>query len=209
VRRALALGTLVLAAASLAPSTAGTTSSASRVIDRTLRCAVSPSSFRELAVRVQAGVREFGDRTKWIELPQVSVLSPTAFWAGVHAGSLEDLSRQHRNYPSTRTFWLSPVGCRAVSSRIPLSPRGLERRPATMLGERYQCEVGRAVLVRLRGVFRAPTELRVRRGVHFTAAPVKVGYVAAATASGRTLAYGEVHESGRVRLFLARGCTQE
>ena len=204
---------LVLVAASRQPP-ASAQPAASRIVDRTLSCPVGiRAGVRSVTVRGQAGVRDIEDRSKWKFLASATVADEYAPFAGVNAGNpVADLAPGIPSSPE-RLWIASGATCRS-SARIPFTKSGLLRASAGQLGDSYDCRPGRRVLVRVRGVFRSPTALRVRRLPHgitrlVAAGTVRVGFLAVRSASGKPLAYAEVLESGKTRLFIAPSCVED
>ena len=204
---------LVLIAASRQPL-ARAEPSASRIVDRTLSCSVGArAGVRAVSVRGQTGVRDIEDRSKWRFLASATVSDAYAPFAGVNAGNpVADLAPGVPARPER--LWIAAGStCRAVA-RIPFTKRGLSRASAGRLGDSHECRPGSRVLVRVRGVFRAPTSLRVRRLPHgitrlVAAGTVREGFLAVRSAAGKPLAYAEVLESGNTRLFTAPACVED
>jgi hypothetical protein len=68
--------------------------------------------------------------------------------------------------------------------------------------------------MRIRGIFRAPTSLKLKRysggqSALVAAGTVIRGYVAARSQAGEPLAYAEVFDTGEARLFTARSCLED
>lgn len=185
---------------------------ASRIVDRTVICAISSSPQREIDVQAQSGVRLFGDPSKWKTLPIASVYDPRSAspqtYAWIVAGWPPIPPEPGR---PVRTDALSyPTGCRPSSSRVPLSTAGLTGGPATQFGDEYDCVVPQRILLRIRGVFYAPAVIRRQRTEHvdhlFARGRVREGSLAIRTLSGKPIALATVHESGKTRLFLGNTC---
>jgi hypothetical protein len=177
-----------------------------RTVDRTLRCPVQPhAGVRQLQVFGQAGVRDQGDATKWFALANAELYGKGGGGIGVQAG----IPVQTTSGPYPRpTVWMPTATCKRISARVPLSPRGLDGGAASQLREHYECVVPSRILVRIRAEFRSPTALLTRRGTQSTLKPVRAGYLAARTEAGKPLAYAEVFESGKARLFVSANCTR-
>jgi hypothetical protein len=150
----------VLAALPALQPSASAEPAASRVIDRTLSCAVGArAGVRSVAVRAQTGTRHIEDRSKWKFLASAGVGDPYASFAGVSAGTpVADLAPEFRRSPE-RLYIVAGRTCNAAA-RIALSATGLARASASPLGDTYDCRPGTRVLVRVRGVFRSPTSLK-------------------------------------------------
>lgn len=102
------------------------------------------------------------------------------------------------------------AGCRAASGRVPLSTAGLSGGPASPIGDEYDCVVPRALVVRIKSVFRTPTSVRRQRTRTFhqlvARGPVREAYLAIRTLSGEQIVLASAHESGRARLFVGKTC---
>lgn len=213
-RLTLILGVAALAAVmTLSPPSAGAEPGAARVIDRTYSCSVEArAGVREVQVQANAGVRWIEDRSQWKRLASAGVSSSVAGLGSVSAGNPLAPENGFRFPPQRLGI---PVGskCR-TAPRIPLSKAGLSGGAASQLGDTYDCVAGSRVLVRVRGVFRAPTSLKLKRysgGVTQLAAAgtVTQGYLAVRSAEGKPLAYAEVLASGKASLFTARSCVED
>jgi hypothetical protein len=100
--------------------------------------------------------------------------------------------------------------CRPSSARVTLATRGLAGGVASPTGDRYDCVVPRKILVRVSGVFRSPTTLRLttraRQRVWSARGAVIEGALAFRTVDGRPIALATVVASGRARLFVGENC---
>ena len=193
----LAVG-VAIASVVLASTSSGAVAQASQTLDRTYRCLVGvDGGIRSVNVWAQTGV---GDRTKWTTPPHF--LLDLAHGSGVRVWAGRTVSK-----PSAaswkETFYV--IGCARASAPVTLSPRGLTSGGrASPFGDRYQCPAPRTVLVRVRVQF-------VRRASvgQTTRVPVRTGALAVRTTSGRPIAYTDVTESGRARVFAAPSCVPE
>jgi hypothetical protein len=176
----------------------------SRVIDRTIRCSVSPrAGVRELDVVGQAGVREQGNPSRWLALPHVALYGsgPDGVSVGIRAGRPQSPVADSRRL----TLWIRDDLCRPAAARVPLAPKGLSGGAASQLYERFECIAPRRILVRVRGEFRTSTSFP--RGQ--TATPMKSGFFAVRSDSGKPLFYAEVFDSGKARLFMPANCVRD
>ncbi len=96
--------------------------------------------------------------------------------------------------------------CRTSPQRVPLSRKGLSGGAVGPFDDRWDCDPGRRVVVRVRAVVRSKTKLSSFRGFLRTTEPVRSAKLVVATPSGKTLAYAEVLESGKSRLYVAPSC---
>jgi hypothetical protein len=206
----------LVCAALLTGSAARAEPGAAGVIDRTYRCAVF---FRGgtylLDSRAHAGSRVDAG---WARLPYAGIRS--GVFSG-EAGNLVAWVTSGKPTPSSMidqdydafpvktygTVGIRREGCREVATRIPLSSAGLRGGPAPPLGDSYECYAPRQVLVRVRAVLAAPAVLRRGEDFSTTHVPVREAKLAARTLAGKALVYADVVESGKARLFAARGCT--
>lgn len=207
---------------------------AARIVDQTYSCSVAVhNGVRRITLSARRGFRD-GDRWRWMastgvgnqnggppaRLPRTpqgqTPISYQNWGFGVSAGL--DVAHPEPSpplQPYRAAVSVTPRrACTAASRRIPLSPRGLTGYPAGYFGDEAACDAPATVLVRVRGVFVQPATFRVqpRSGELRTRAAegaVREGQVAVRTASGKPLGYGDVHHSGRARIFFAKGCVPE
>lgn len=179
-----------------------------RVLDRTILCAVDPTGgIRELNVYGQAGVRLPEDRTKWTSLP-TAWFNSGSIWtyglANVTAGRNDPVRQVSSGivYDGKR--------CKLSTKRVVFTRKGLDGGgPASQLQERWECASPKQVLVRIRGEFTAPARWRHIRqfGQYGASGPsVRSAQLMATTLAGKPLAYADVNESGRARLFFRSTC---
>jgi hypothetical protein len=159
------------------------------------------------------GLRDLDDRSKWKHLATVDVRDEYVGFGGVGAGNpVADLAP---GVPARRErLWIDAGRTCREAATIPLTKTGLAQVPLSRLGDSYRCRPGRRVFVRVRGVFRAPTSLRLKRYAGrvtqlAAAGTVQHGFVALRSAAGKPLAYAEVFESGKARLFAAPTCRED
>ncbi len=193
-------------------------------IDRTLLCATAPTGgIYEIEARAHRGIREGPSR--WKQLPFAVVGSGgTAGRANtpeLFDNSLAWISAARATATTTvdTEFMAVPVsalgtlavkaGCRTTTTPVPLTPAGLEGGAASPFGDELDCSSPRRVLVRVRAVLGAPTSLRKRGMVLKTTVPVKEARLTIRTQTGKPLVYAEVFESGKARLFTAKGCVPD
>jgi hypothetical protein len=211
MRRAMALVTVVcLGVLVTTASAAPEPSSATRLIDRTLTCRVGFfHGARLIYLTVHSAVRH-GDAfdslaQAYVTTPGSNPLStqnarPTL--AGVTAG-----------WPPPPPFTTDGLGyensrCGPSRAKVPLAPRGLTGGAANAFGDDVQCIVGKTLLVRVRATFRDPVEEEPNKAGTYVQAlgHVVAGQVAVATLSGKPIAYADVAEGGRARMFTKAGC---
>lgn len=96
--------------------------------------------------------------------------------------------------------------CRETSTKVPLTSSGLQGGVAEQLGNEFECFAPKQLVVRIRAALAAPGGLH--RGPLYQTSHVVVreAKLVARTPAGKVLAYADVTESGRARLFTAKGC---
>jgi hypothetical protein len=199
------LAVAVAAAGAPAASESESAPAASRVFDRTYRCAGLPyGGRRHVSPFAQPGVRDFGDKTRWHNLAHA------ALHTGSHYNDSTVLSMGAGSPPPAEGALGLSVNtqiCRARAPRIPLSVRGLEGGPPTPLGDELHCRAAGRVSIRVRAVFKRPATLRRGPfGFISTSEHVLRAALAVRAQNGKPLVFAEVFESGRARLFTAPGC---
>lgn len=206
---------MLLAAGWLTAGRATTAPPASTVIDRTFVCAVAPhAGVRFFEVSAVRGFRDPDQPGQWKYTAAAGIENRDGTFASGLAGA-----------PSPRlTRWLfvDPERCRTSRMRVELSPRALVGGVASQLqggtnagSDSYRCTTPSRILLRVRAVFRTPTTFGAQRLyakrwlTTLTAAIAKEVKLAARTESGKQLAYTEIFESGKARLFAAKTCKFE
>lgn len=186
----------------------------SKVIDRTVSCKVPlTGGIHEVTVSANTGTRLAGKPAVWKYLASIGGGANNGGGGSVQAGNPAAPLGLGLPYPPERLSVNAPPICK-TASRIPLSKAGLVPEPVPALSPQdglAQCfPVGR-VIVRVRGLFRSPTSLHIKRdrsGSRLAASgTVTTGYLAVRSASGEPLAYGEVFATGKAKLFVARSCS--
>lgn len=190
LRLASVFGLALLAASILAATGSGTpaSSSASRIIDRTLNCEIGIMGGIRLAeLRVSSAVRQ---RKQPANVDLTTNIAPTWRLAYVGETAVE----------------LSPA-CRPSTARVLLSARGLSGGIASPFVDNFDCWMPRRVLIRVRAVFRSPVTLRSGTPwgfpLRFARGEVTEGSLAIRTQAGKRLAFVTVSDSGRARVFTA------
>jgi hypothetical protein len=197
---------------------------ASAVMDRTYSCTTRPSGgIREIEVRAQAGLRAARD---WNPVALASVSTGTAT-GGITTVLDNELGWVTAGRPSTSATVVPDPGfgvtypvrvwgtlavnrtlCRPAQTRIPLTGAGLRRTAVTPLGDDLDCSTSDRILFRLRASASSPTLKKHRQFVR-TTSPLAAAALAVRTQSGRPLVYAEVSQSGKARLFTAKGCVSD
>ncbi|HEY6075959.1 MAG TPA: hypothetical protein VIV36_03905 [Gaiella sp.] len=196
------------------------------VIDRTYVCNTSIlGGIYELRSRAHSGVRS---GSGWAKLP----------WAGASSGGWAGPLTGLPNAPGNTLAWITAgapststtVGadgevfpvlgggtigvnssmCRPSTAKVALSPTGLRGGAATTVVVALDCAAPRRLLVRFRASVEGSSALRERARLFLaTNARVSEAKLAVRTLTGKLLAYADVSDSGKARLFTAKGCTRE
>ena len=187
----------------------------STVLDRTYSCRVElGGGLRAVDVLAHAGSRR---GSTWAKLPYLGVRSGNATVSTGNLLAWVAAGRPTASSTMDLDFWsfggLGTVGvrrtsCRATKAAVPLSPGGLRGGSAPAIGSSFTCEAPQRVLLRVRA--RLVTSA-VLRGPEFSTVHVaaRSAQLALRTQGGRPLAYGDVEESGKARLFVSRRCSPE
>jgi hypothetical protein len=193
-------------------------------MDRTYSCTTRPSGgIREIEVRAQAGLRAARD---WNPVALASVSTGTAT-GGVTTVLDNELGWVTAGRPSTSATVVPDPGfgvtypvrvwgtlavnrtlCRPAQTRIPLTGAGLRNASVTPLGDDLDCSASDRILFRLRATASSPALKKHRQFVR-TTSPLAAAALAVRTQSGRPLVYAEVSQSGKARLFTAKGCVSD
>jgi hypothetical protein len=194
------------------------TPSAPAVIDRTLRCTTSPSGgIWEIEARANAGIRQ---GSGWKQVPYAvsssgnvgSTLDPLGdALAWVTAGrpsrdTTADWGFRAAQVSRWGTLAVNRRVCRSARARVTLGHSGLEGSSASPFGDKLDCAAPRRVLVRVRAIATTKTDLRARGDFQNTHVPLKSAQLAVTTEKGKPIMYADVADSGRTRLFTAKGC---
>lgn len=201
MRTARITAVAVLLAAAVMSGDGNAEPQASRVIDRTMICATQMrGGIRVLVAQAVAGIKESSKPLVWKQLPNITVSTGFAgYLASASAGA----------YSGAGWFAVSSALCRATTASVALSSKGLTPEFVGQGGSKRRClEPPRQVLVRIRATFTRPASLT--RNTQYqqwrTAVPVRTAEIAARTLTGKPLAYAQVFDDGRARLFAARTC---
>jgi len=212
----------VAAAGLLATTGVASVASSQAVIDRTVQCrTLLNGGIYEIEARGHAGVR--ASKNVWKTLPFAVVTTGTT---GSASTQLDNAFVWISAGRPTRETWLEEsffptlaiangtlairLGiCRTTRASVPLSRRGLDGGLAGGLGDTYDCESPRNVLVRVRARLEGSGGLRTHDGFLRTEAPITEAAFAVRTRSGRQLAYASVTASGKTQLFTGRGCFRD
>ena len=186
---------------------------ATRVLDQTFTCAVTlRGGAYLLGARAHSGTRLQG---RWAKLPYASFRTGLAgddALAWVTSGKPSAMTTVDNDYDTFDVRTYGTVGvrrelCRATSINVPLTSTGLQGGGAAPLGDEFECFAPKQVVVRVRAVLAATGRLRQRDDFLTTHVPVRAAQLAVRTLTGKPLAFAEVVESGKAKLFAARGCT--
>jgi hypothetical protein len=197
------------------------------VVDRTYVCrATQLGGIYELKSRAHSGVRA---GSGWSTLPYV--VAASGGWAGprygLHsapgnslawisagapsAGTTVDLEVQTFPVLEGGTLGVNNEQCRPSTAAVPLTSAGLRGGSADRAGAFVDCFASRRMLIRFRATVQGTSgALRDRARIFLaTSAPVREAKLAVRTPAGKPIAYADVSESGKARLFTAKGCTRE
>lgn len=217
-RGALSLGVALLACSAWLVQAPPGASVASVVIDRTMRCTTAPTGgIREVEARANAGIRVSG---RWKQLPYavassgnvgstVDPLGDALAWITAGrptADTTVDWGFRAAQVSRWGTLAVNRTVCRTVDTKVPLSRAGLDGGAVSPFGEKLDCPAPRRVLVHVRAIATAKTELRPRGVFLATNVPMKSGRLAVTTEKGKPIMYADVVEKGTARLFTAKGC---
>jgi len=180
-----------------------------RVVDRTLTCRIGYyHGARLIYLTVRSAVR-LGEKLDSLAQAYVSTpgnplsaqnSQPTL--AGVTAGwpPPPPLTSDGLGYENAR--------CGPSRATVPLTPKGLSGGVASALGDNVRCIVAKTLLVRVRATFRDPVEEDPNKAGTFISAlgRMETGQIAVRTLTGKPIAYIDVAEGGRARMFTKAGC---
>lgn len=215
ITRLVGLAALLASAGILGTAPADAVPEAVQVIDRTVRCSTSPSGgIWEVEARANAG---FKDGSSWQQLPFGAASSGNATFAlgdslaWITAGkpsadSTMDVDFRRSVVREWGTLGVSRMGCRSVNAIVPLTPAGLQGGAVSAIGDKLDCPAPRHVLVHVRAIATAKTNLRAREDLLRTNVPLKSAQLAVRTEKGKPIMYTDVVETGKARLFTAKGC---
>ena len=181
---------------------------AARVVDRTLACTTGvQGGARVIYLRAQSAFGQ-GKDLEWLAQATVAAAGQPVPSKPNYRPTLAGMTA---GWPPPPPLASGGVGfhnrlCKATRSRVAFTRRGLVGGVASKLGDEYQCVVQKAMLVRIRAVFREPTELERDRSFYSANGRVVRGQIAVTTLAGKPLVYGEVAESGTARLLTPKGC---
>jgi len=211
MRRAVALfSVVILGVLVTTASAAPDRPAATRIVDRTLTCRVGYFHGARLVYLTVRSAARHGDSLDWlaqayVSTPGANPLStqnarPTL--AGVTAGwpPPPPLTTDGLGYENAR--------CGPSRARVALTPKGLTGGVASAFADDVQCIVAKTVLVRVRATFRDPVEEEPSKtGTYVNAlGRVVAGQIAVTTLAGKPIAYADVAEGGRARMFTKAGC---
>ncbi len=196
------------------------------IIDRTYSCdAALLGGVYELKTRAHAGIRS---GSGWAKLP--FVVAASGGWAGpvygLHnaagnslawisagkpsASTTVDLDSQSFPVLEGGTLGVNSDVCRPSRVAVPLTSAGLKGGRLRRQGAFINCPAPKRLLVRIRATVEGSGALRGRALIFAaTNAPAREAKLAVRTLAGKPLAYADVSESGKARLFTAKGCSRE
>ena len=108
------------------------------------------------------------------------------------------------------TLGVNSEQCKPSNLAVPLTSAGLRGGAIDRAGVSIECPVSRRLLIRFRATVQGTAALRDRARIFLaTNAPAREAKVAVRTLAGKPLAYADVSDSGKARLFTAKGCARE
>ena len=196
------------------------------IIDRTYVCNASIlGGVYELKSRAHAGIPS---GSRWTKLPFAVVGS--GGWAGPNyglhnaagntlawisggtpsAGTTVDLEGQNFPVLDGGTLGVNSEQCKPSKLAVPLTSAGLRGGAIDRTGVSIDCPTSRRLLIRFRARVEGTTALRDRARLFLaTNAPAREAKLAVRTLTGKVLAYADVSDGGKTRLFTAKGCIRE
>lgn len=191
-------------------SSAPVAGSATRLVDRTLVCnAGFANGTRSITVSAVSGNRRDG---KLESLGHLTVTTP-GNPVPTQGNFLPTLAGVSAGWPPPPPFQSDGIGyevkhCKPSRAQVRLSSRGLVGGAVDAFLEETKCRTPKTVYVRLRVTFAEPVKLELSKKKDFVSAlgRVRRGEIAVRTPAGRPLAYGEVLDSAKTRLFTAGNC---
>jgi hypothetical protein len=211
VRRVALVSSALVAGAALVSSVAPggvAVPGAERVVDRTLACTTGvQGGARVIYVRAQSAFGQ-GKTLEWLAQTTVAAVGQPVPSKPNYRPTLAGMTA---GWPAPPPLASGGLGfsnrlCKITRSKVAFVRSGLVGGSASQLGDEFSCVVPRSMLVRVRAVFREPTELERDRSYFSANGRIVRGQIAVTTPAGKPLVYGEVAESGTARLFTPTGC---
>jgi hypothetical protein len=199
------------AVAATVPTAAGTSGSASRVIDRTIQCTPGwgHGAF-SVTVSAQSGWKKDGK----FEWPGQFAVATPGQPLPKRKNYMPQLLGLTTGFPINGPRAYGGVGysgklCKISHAPVALTRRALTGGEAGLFGDEYKCLLSGPVVIRFRAVFFEPTTLKPLGNPTFYSAAGRIdkAQVAVRTTGGKRLAYGEALDSGKARLFTSGRCT--
>ena len=220
MRALVVAGTLAVLAAGIVQTPADG-QSRGQVFDRTFVCTPSlVGGIRQIGTRAHKGSGRRG--SSWTQ-PAFAGIETTV--SGAAQTAIEDelvwvsAGRPSRSativttlpgftfpFRSWGTIGVSRARCRGSTARVELGRRGLRGGAVRPIDDRWDCEAGRRIFVRVRALLGSRGTLGAFRSVVRTTVPVRDAQLAARTQSGRPLVYAQVVQSGKSLLFTSPTC---
>jgi hypothetical protein len=216
----IGLGVVAAATAAGPLGTAAKAQSPTRIIDRTFLCTPSLSggipevetrAYRRSGRRGRSWTRPaFADVSTHLSASGATAIENELAWVTAGRPSAEASVGSWPGFTFPMRSW-GTVGvnlgpCRGSTKKVALGRRGLQGGPAGVLDERWECESGRRVLVRVRAAMTARSRLTTSRGFLRTTVPVRAASLAVQSQSGKRLVFAQVLESGKALLYTSPSC---
>lgn len=180
-----------------------------RLVDRTLTCRTGYFHGARLVFLTARSAARHGDTLDWFAQATVS----TAGNALSKQNTQPTLAGLTAGWPPPPPFTSGGLAfdngrCGPSRRAVPLSPLGLTGGVASAFGEDIRCIVPTTVLVRVRATFRDPVEEEPNKAGDFVSALGRIdkGQIAVRTPAGKPVAYADVIDGGRARVFTTKGC---
>jgi len=202
------------------------TTAAGAVIDRTYTCSTTfLGGLRELKNRAHAGIR---GGSGWLKLPYA--VAGSGGWAapvtGLPSAPGYSLAWITAGVPSEDTtvggngevfqvlgggtIGVNKSVCSPSRATVALTSTGLRGGTVSPDWLAIDCPAPKRVLLRIRASVQGADALRDRARIFVaTNAPASQAKMAVQTPAGKLLSYAHVEQSGKTRLFTARGCRQQ
>lgn len=194
--------------------------SSTRIVDRTFACSaaldggiaeVDTRAYRRSVRRGSSWVRPaFADVSTSLSASGATAIENEVAWitAGRPSAEANVVSWPGFTFPmrSWGTVAVNLGQCRGSTKRVALGRSGLQGGPVGVLDERWECNSGRRVLVRVRAAMTAPTQLTSYRGFLRTTVPARAASLAVQSESGRRLLFAQVLESGKALVYTSPSC---
>ncbi len=188
------IGVAALCAALIPTAVAGP--AASRVVDRTFACETG----------YLGGIYQATVETYWFVPPKAERRIPSAT-------VVTNLTNGFLGGISSTSMYVNRLHCKATSTTLPLTTKGLRGGRFSPLATEYDCYTPRRVLLRIRGDFVKPTVLRTASPFGYpqlrALGATKRAELAVGTLAGKPIAYASIAGTKTARLFTSTDCQED